>query len=67
MTPPGHDPADDVDEARIEEQRRLSPIWIIPIIAVLVGGFIAWRVLSARGPEIHIPLRRLRSAKHTRA
>ncbi len=47
-------PLDDVDEAQIEEQRRISPIWIIPIIAVLVGGFVAWRVLSARGPEIEI-------------
>ncbi len=54
MTRAGQDGSDDVGDALVEEQRRVSAIWIIPIIAVLVGGFVAWRVLSARGPEIEI-------------
>ena len=54
MTRPGLDGGDDVGDALVEEQKRISAIWIIPIIAVLVGGFVAWRVLSARGPEIEI-------------
>ena len=54
MTRPGQEEGDDVGDALVEEQRRISAIWIIPIIAVLVGGFVAWRVLSARGPEIEI-------------
>ncbi len=53
-SPPFGDRHDDVGEAVVEPQWRLSPIWIIPIIAVLIGGFVAWRVLSARGPEIEI-------------
>ncbi len=43
-----------VPEAAIEERQRPSVVWIIPLIALLVGGFVAWRVLSARGPEITI-------------
>lgn len=45
---------DDVAEAEITERQRPSVVWIIPLIALLVGGFVAWRVLSARGPEISI-------------
>jgi paraquat-inducible protein B len=54
MSRTGQDEGDDVGDAIVEEQRRVSAIWIIPIIAVLVGGFVAWRVLAARGPEIEI-------------
>ncbi|MEX2206304.1 MAG: MlaD family protein [Myxococcota bacterium] len=54
MSRAGRDEGDDVGDAIVEEQKRVSAIWIIPIIALLVGGFVAWRVLSARGPEIEI-------------
>ena len=51
---PGRDGFEDVAEAEIAERQRLSVVWIIPLVALLVGAFVAWRVLSARGPEITI-------------
>jgi paraquat-inducible protein B len=50
----GRDEYDDVADAVVAERQRISVVWIIPLIAVLVGAFVAWRVLSARGPEITI-------------
>lgn len=50
----GRDEYDDVADAVVEERQRLSVVWIIPLIAIVVGAFVAWRVLSARGPEITI-------------
>ena len=38
----------------VVRKERPSIVWIIPIIALLVGAFVAWRVLSSRGPEITI-------------
>ena len=34
--------------------RRFSPIWIIPVIAALLGLWLAWRYYSERGPEITV-------------
>jgi len=50
----GRDDLDDVAEAVVEERQRISIVWIIPLVAILVGAFVAWRVLSSRGPEITI-------------
>ena len=35
-------------------ERRLSWIWAIPVVTVLVGGWLAWDTLSRRGPLISI-------------
>ena len=51
---PGQGELDEIAEAEIAERQRPSIVWLIPLIAVLVGAFVAWRVLSARGPEITI-------------
>jgi paraquat-inducible protein B len=34
--------------------RRLSPIWIIPVLAALLGLWLAWKYYSAQGPEISV-------------
>ena len=39
-------------ELREPHQRRISTVWIIPIVAALIGGGLAWRTLSQRGPEM---------------
>ncbi len=44
----------DVDEAVVETRTRPSIVWLIPLIAVLVGAFVAYRAISDRGPEITI-------------
>jgi paraquat-inducible protein B len=33
---------------------RFSPIWIIPIVALALGLWLAWQYYSARGPEITV-------------
>ncbi|MEO7168475.1 MAG: MlaD family protein [Spartobacteria bacterium] len=38
----------------VKKARRLSPIWIIPIIAALLGLWLAWKYYAARGPEITV-------------
>lgn len=43
-------------EAVVETRSRPSIVWLIPVIAALVGGFVAWRAFSERGPEITIAL-----------
>ncbi|HVN38611.1 MAG TPA: MlaD family protein [Myxococcota bacterium] len=51
---PGRVEEDDVASAVVEERRRPSIVWLIPIVAAVVGGFVAWRAFSERGPEITI-------------
>jgi paraquat-inducible protein B len=43
-----------VADAVVETRERPSIVWLIPLIAVLVGGFVAYRAISDRGPEITI-------------
>lgn len=51
---PGDSAPDAIAEAVVETRRRPSIVWLIPLIAALVGGFVAWRTFSERGPEITI-------------
>ncbi len=39
---------------RIDRKRRLPAIWLIPIVAALVGVYLAWVTLSEKGPTITI-------------
>lgn len=41
-------------EAVVTQRRRPSLVWLVPLVAVLAGTFVAWRTLSERGPEITI-------------
>jgi paraquat-inducible protein B len=41
----------------IEHKRRLSPIWIIPIVAAMVALYLGWVTLSQKGPTITIAFR----------
>jgi paraquat-inducible protein B len=43
-----------VVRSKIDPRRRLSLIWAIPVVTVIVGGWLAWRTLSERGPVITI-------------
>jgi paraquat-inducible protein B len=44
----------DVAEAVVSARRRPSIVWLIPIVAAVVGAFVAWRTFSELGPEIQI-------------
>ena len=40
--------------AATRHSRRLSIIWIVPLVAVAIGGWLAWDTLSKEGPRIKI-------------
>ena len=43
-------------ELHIESGKRrgLSPVWFVPIIAAILGGFVAWQSLANQGPLVEI-------------
>ena len=41
-------------EARLGQARRFSFIWIIPIVTLAIGGWLAWNTHSKRGPTITV-------------
>ncbi len=41
-------------EPIIRQRRRISPVWIVPIIAALLGLWLVYKYYSARGPEITV-------------
>src|SRR5688500_18742605 len=41
----------------VEKRRRFSAIWIIPIVAALIGAWLTWKSLSERGEAISITFR----------
>ena len=55
--PPQHDREPHptaVMRSKIDRKRRLSLIWAIPVVTVIVGAWLAWTTLSERGPLITI-------------
>lgn len=40
--------------SRLDRRRRLSLIWTIPIVTLLIGAWLAWHTLEERGPVITI-------------
>ena len=43
-----------VVRSRIDRKGRLSLIWAIPIVTIIIGGWLAWHTISQRGPLITI-------------
>ncbi|MEM9379369.1 MAG: MlaD family protein [Planctomycetota bacterium] len=50
-SPGAHAP---LPRAVVRESRRISVVWLIPIVAALSGGFLAWKAINERGPTITI-------------
>ncbi|WP_137176997.1 intermembrane transport protein PqiB [Roseomonas sp. AR75] len=40
--------------ARVGRSRRVSPIWAIPLVTVLIAGYLVWHEFSKRGPLITV-------------
>ena len=40
--------------ATARRSRRISIIWVIPLVAVAIGGWLAWDTWSKEGPTIKI-------------
>ena len=49
----GSDPPDAV----VKRRRGISLVWVIPIVAALIGGFLAYRAYTERGPTITLTFR----------
>src|SRR5438105_11988839 len=43
-----------VPRATTRRSRRISVIWVIPLVAVAIGGWLAWDTLSKEGPTIRV-------------
>ncbi len=43
-----------VMEARIKTKRRISPFWLLPFIALLIGGWLMWTAYQERGEIVTI-------------
>jgi paraquat-inducible protein B len=53
MTPEASDRSS-VKEAVVTTRTRPSIVWLIPLVAALVGAFVAWRTYSELGPKIEL-------------
>ncbi|HUK57742.1 MAG TPA: MlaD family protein [Stellaceae bacterium] len=54
---PGPLDRETLPRAALHLRRRLSPIWAIPFVAVLIAAWLAYTTISARGPSITISFR----------
>jgi paraquat-inducible protein B len=45
---------DDLPEALVAAKSRLSIVWLIPLVALLIGGWLAYKTYSERGPTVQI-------------
>src|SRR5262252_3772937 len=43
-----------IPQATARRSRRISIIWIVPLVAVAIGAWLAWDTLSKQGPTIRI-------------
>jgi paraquat-inducible protein B len=50
----GSDPASSVAEAVVEHHSRPSTVWLIPLVAILIGAFLVYRNFADRGPRVTI-------------
>jgi len=52
----GEDPnpidLEELPEVAIQRKRGISIVWIIPIVAVLIGGWLIYKTLSEKGPTV---------------
>ena len=44
----------DLPQAVVQSKRQISIVWIVPIAAILIGGWLAYKGLSEKGPEVTI-------------
>jgi paraquat-inducible protein B len=50
-----HEPdLSDLPQAEVQRKKQISIVWLIPIVAVLIGGWLAYKGLSEKGPMVTI-------------
>jgi len=45
---------EDVPEAIVQTRKRFSIVWLIPLVAALIGSWLAYKTLSEKGPTVTI-------------
>ena len=48
---------DEPPEAVVRTRRQFSIVWVVPLVAALIGAWLAYKALSERGPTIKITFR----------
>ena len=51
---PEQQPSDAIPEAVVMTRSGVSIVWLIPLIAALIGGWLAWKAFSEQGPTITV-------------
>jgi paraquat-inducible protein B len=56
VEPALHPEPADLPQAQVagKSRSRFSLVWIVPLIAVAIGGWLAWKTISEKGPEFVI-------------
>jgi paraquat-inducible protein B len=44
----------DLPQADVKARKQISIVWVVPIVAVLIGGWLAYKGLAERGPMVSI-------------
>jgi len=54
--PTSHPEPADLPQAQVagKSRSKFSLVWIVPLIAVAIGGWLAWKAISEKGPEFII-------------
>jgi len=47
-------PPDDLPEAVVARQGRVSIVWLVPLVALVIGGWLAYKTWSEQGPTVSI-------------
>ena len=45
---------DDLPEAVVHRKKHFSIVWLVPVVALLIGGWLAYKAFSERGPIVTI-------------
>ncbi|HID30907.1 MAG TPA: MCE family protein [Desulfobacterales bacterium] len=45
---------EELPDAVVQARKRFSIVWVVPVVAVLIGGWLAYKALSEKGPTITI-------------
>ncbi|MDX1708187.1 MAG: MlaD family protein, partial [Desulfobacterales bacterium] len=45
---------EDLPQAEVKAKKQISIVWLIPMVAVLIGGWLAYKGLSEKGPMVAI-------------
>jgi len=54
LTQTADDTTAELPEMLVERRRGFSLVWLIPVVAALIGGWLAYKTLSEQGPTITI-------------